>query len=292
MNSNEILKEYAGVVDDNIKTYIPADNVIYNSVINAVEYSLSGGGKHLRASLVLEFCRIFSGTFDDALPAAIAVEMVHTYSLIHDDLPCMDNDDMRRGKPSCHKAFGEDIALLAGDGLQSLAFETLTKCNVSPEKIVKCVSVLAECCGLCGMVGGQVIDLQSEGKSISLDELYLLQKLKTGKMFEASVRIGCILGGASDTDTDSCVKFADNLGLAFQIRDDILDVIGNEEMLGKPIGSDAECLKNTFVSLLSLQEAELLVKKHTELAKEAIAFLGPKGDRLCRLADYLVSRNN
>lgn len=292
MSAENFLSKYSSVFDDNIVKFIPEKNVAYSSVINAVNHSLSAGGKRIRPALLMEFCRVFGGDYSVSIPAACAIEMIHTYSLIHDDLPCMDNDDFRRGKPSCHIAFGEDIALLAGDGLQSLAFETMTKLDTDSDKIVKSVACLSKCCGIYGMVGGQVIDLESEDKQIPLETLVLLQQLKTGKLIEAAVKIGCILGGASDDETISCLKYAENIGLAFQIRDDILDVIGDEKLLGKPIGSDKEENKTTFLSFISIEEAENKICELTKAAKESLAFLGDKANDLCDLADYLAFRNN
>lgn len=292
MSAESLLLKYSRVFDEHIGKFIPENNVVYSSVINAVNHSLSAGGKRIRPALLMEFCRIFSDDFGVSVPAACAIEMIHTYSLIHDDLPCMDNDDFRRGKPSCHIAFGEDIALLAGDGLQSLAFETMAKMDADSDEIVKSIACLAERCGINGMVGGQVIDLESENKQIPLDTLILLQRLKTGKLIEAAVKIGCILGGASDDEIDLCLKYAENIGLAFQIRDDILDVIGDRELLGKPIGSDKEENKSTFLSFLSIEDAENKICELTKAAKEFLAFLGDKANDLCDLADYLAYRNN
>lgn len=292
MSANNLLSEYSQIFNSSLSKFMPDSNSEYAAVVKAAEYSLSAGGKRLRPALVFEFCKMFSGTYSAAVNAAVAVEMVHTYSLIHDDLPCMDNDDMRRGKPSCHIAFGEDIALLAGDGLLTLAFATLAKADSPAERIVAAIAVLADCCGIDGMVGGQTMDLESENKTISMENLVMLQQLKTGKLIEAAVRMGCIFGGASKEDTDTCAEYAKNIGLAFQIRDDILDYIGNQELLGKPIGSDKENAKNTFLSFMSVDEAEKLVELHTGLAKSALKKFGSKADDLCDLADYLAYRNN
>ncbi len=292
MTAEKIIVEYSKVFNENIDKYLPDSNSEYGSVVNAAKYSLTAGGKRLRPALGLEFCKLFCGDFTPAVPAAIAVEMIHTYSLIHDDLPCMDNDDMRRGRPSCHIAFGEDIALLAGDGLQPLAFNTLTKMNVSAEKTVACVSVLSECCGINGMVGGQVIDLESENKKISLEKLVLLQRLKTGKLIESAVVMGCIIGGAKKEDVELCREYAANIGLAFQIRDDILDVTGDATLLGKPIGSDKDNQKNTFLSFMSVGDAENEVKRYTDAAKSALSSFGDRAETLVSLADYLAYRNN
>ncbi len=292
MSAIELLNKYSDIFNKYLPTFLPDTDCAYSSVVNAARYSLEAGGKRLRPTLAFEFCKLFCGDYMPALTAAIAVEMIHTYSLIHDDLPCMDNDDMRRGKPACHIKFGEDIAMLAGDGLQSLAFAVLAKSDANAEKIAKSVAILADCCGINGMVGGQVIDLESENRSISMDKLVLLQQLKTGKLIEAAVRMGCIFGNANDTDIEKCAEYAKNIGLAFQIRDDILDVIGNEQLLGKPIGSDAEENKTTFLSFMSVEDAEDEVEYYTEKAKEAISFLGEKSKDLCDLANFLAYRNN
>lgn len=292
MSANNLLSEYSQIFNSSLSKFLPDSNSEYAAVVKAAQYSLSAGGKRLRPALTFEFCKMFSGTYSAAVNAAVAVEMVHTYSLIHDDLPCMDNDDMRRGKPSCHIAFGEDIALLAGDGLLTLAFATLAKADSPAERIVAAIAVLADFCGINGMVGGQTMDLESENKSISMEKLVMLQQLKTGRLIEAAVRMGCIFGGASKEDTDTCAEYAKNIGLAFQIRDDILDDIGNQELLGKPIGSDKENAKNTFLSFMSVDEAEKLVELHTGLAKSALKKFGSKADDLCDLADYLAYRNN
>lgn len=292
MTVEKMLVEYTNVFNDNVEKFVPDSSCEYGRVIEALKYSLLAGGKRLRPALVLEFCKLFGGEYAPAIPAAIAVEMIHTYSLIHDDLPCMDNDEMRRGKPSCHIAYGEDIALLAGDGLQPLAFAALAKLEVEPSKVISAVKVLADCCGVCGMVGGQVIDLESENKKISLDTLVLLQKLKTGKLIEAAVVLGCIIGGATESEIELCKEYALNIGLAFQIRDDILDLIGDADVLGKPIGSDKDNEKNTFLSFMSIDEAENEVKKYTDKAKLALSSFGEKADCLINLADYLAYRNN
>ncbi len=292
MSAEKLLREYTEIFGKNVDMYLPDSDNEYSSVVNAVKYSISAGGKRLRPALVMEFCKLFSGDFTVSIPAAIAVEMIHTYSLIHDDLPCMDDDDMRRGKPACHIAYGEDIALLAGDGLQSLAFSTLAKSNATAEKIVAAISVLADCCGINGMVGGQVIDLESENKSISIEKLILLQNLKTGKLIEASVLLGCIFGGADKEQIEICRQYASNIGLAFQIRDDILDVTGDSKLLGKPVGSDKQQNKTTFLSFMSVDEAESKVKAYTEAAKQALVQFGEKAKSLIELADFLAYRNN
>ena len=268
------------------------------SVCDAMNYSLSAGGKRLRPVLALEFCRLCGGDINKALRSACAIELIHTYSLIHDDLPCMDDDDYRRGKESCHKKFGEDIALLAGDALNSAAFQIIAseaECgNISHETGIKLISILSSHIGVYGMIGGQVIDLESEGKVISLETLNTLQERKTGALIKAACLMGCRLGGCGEGDIEKVAAasgYADRLGKAFQIVDDILDVTGSFEQLGKPIGSDEEQGKSTFVSLLGLEKAKEQAKMLTD---EALGFLSAFEDNgfLTELTEYLLIRNN
>ena len=230
------------------------------------------GGKRLRPVIVLEFCRLCGGDIEKALPFACALEMIHTYSLIHDDLPCMDNDDLRRGRPTCHKAFDEATAVLAGDGLLTAAFETASAAkDVPAETIVRCIRILGENAGMNGMIGGQVLDMGAEHRKISLDELRLLQKLKTGCLLRAACELGCAAAGATDEDTLTRARaYGEKLGLAFQIEDDILDIEGDAATLGKSIGKDAASEKSTFPSLLGLEECRELAEKLTEEAVNAV----------------------
>ncbi len=258
---------------------------------NAMYYSISAGGKRIRPVLLLEFYKLLGGNEDDILNFAAAIEMIHTYSLIHDDLPCMDNDDMRRGKPSCHKAFGEDVALLAGDALLTLAFETASNISdkIDPKRAVLAINALSKAAGMCKMVGGQVIDLQSEGKKISLETLEKLQSGKTVAMLKISAEIACILANADENDTAALVGYCENIGKAFQIRDDILDVIGDSETFGKPVGSDEDNHKNTYVSLIGLENSQKLCD---ELTKKAIDSVNrfDNSDDLRELAQMLCNR--
>lgn len=257
-------------------------------------YSLSAGGKRIRPCLMLEFYRVLGGNPDKILNFACAVEMIHTYSLVHDDLPCMDDDDMRRGKPSNHKVFGEANALLAGDALLTLAFETAADINenISTDGAVKSIKHIADAAGMCKMVGGQVLDLMSEGKDISLSELEKIQEGKTVALLKVNALVACALAGADKKTTDLMGEYCENIGRAFQIRDDILDVIGTEEELGKPIGSDEQMEKNTYVSLLGLEESQKLVDKLTEKAVESIGKVSPLCEDLKELAISLAKRNN
>ncbi len=225
-------------------------------VADAMAYSVGAGGKRIRPVLALEFCRICGGDPQNALPFAAAVEMIHSYSLIHDDLPCMDDDDFRRGKPSCHKAYGEANALLAGDGLLTLAFRTLAQAKLPAEQIVEATATLSDYAGVMGMIGGQVIDLQSEGQAIDAETLYATYDLKTAALLKAACELGCIAAAADMSKRQLARKYAESLGFAFQIVDDILDVEGDAQQLGKPIGSDVDKDKKTYIALFGMKRAK------------------------------------
>lgn len=272
--------------------YLPDKDCLEKRLIDSMEYSLLAGGKRIRPLLVLEFCQLCGGSIEDAMPFACAVEMIHTYSLIHDDLPCMDNDDFRRGKSSNHKVYGEDTALLAGDALQALAFKTATS-NITKENAyntARAVNNLAEYCGANGMVGGQVIDLENEGKSSGIDILKEMDRKKTAAIIKSACEMGCIVAGADDEDIKRASVFGESIGLAFQIQDDILDVTADQSKLGKPVGSDKENEKSTYVSLLGLEECKSLVESLTAKAIDSLS--GFKGDSsaLKKLALSLSSR--
>jgi geranylgeranyl diphosphate synthase type II len=263
-------------------------------IYEAMRYSLLAGGKRLRPILCLATCELTGGTIDMAMPTACALEMIHTMSLIHDDLPAMDNDDYRRGKLTNHKVYGEDIAILAGDGLLAYSFEyvaTQTK-NVSPDKIVKVLARLGRTVGAAGLVGGQVLDLESEGKSdISAETLSFIHTHKTGALLEASVVCGAILAGASDADVAKLSQYAQNIGLAFQIIDDILDITATDEQLGKTAGKDLAAQKATYPSLWGIEKSQAQAQK---LIDEAIAQLdsyGAKARPLQAIANFIVTRD-
>lgn len=239
-------------------------------VCDAMRYSVENGGKRIRPVIVLESCRITGGDIEKALDFACALEFIHTYSLIHDDLPCMDNDDMRRGKPSCHKKFGEEYALLAGDALLTYAFEVVAGASLEAEKKAAAVLCLAQNAGFNGMIGGQVIDLRSEGESVSFERLKTMHSLKTGALIRCAAKLGCIASGAEKEKECSLSAYADSLGLAFQITDDILDVTGDEKELGKPVGSDAACGKTTYVSLFGIEKAKIMAAEATEKALKSL----------------------
>ncbi|MCQ2463363.1 MAG: polyprenyl synthetase family protein [Clostridia bacterium] len=292
MNKNYTIKEYTAVMDERLKKAFPGEKDI---VTEAMSYSLEAGGKRIRPVLTLEFCRLCGGDITEALPLAEAVEMVHTYSLIHDDLPCMDDDDMRRGRPSCHKQFGEAYALLAGDGLLTYAFYNIADSEFAkknPSAAVKAVKILSECAGKDGMIGGQTIDLLSENKSISEEELRHMDALKTGMLIKAAALLGCVAAGADEDKMKAAEEFCDNLGLAFQVVDDILDVEGDESLFGKPVGSDAQSGKSTYVTLMGLEKAKQLAAALTSNAVNALIPFGEQAAFLKELALSLLTRKN
>ncbi len=262
-----------------------------SKVDEAMEYSLLAGGKRIRPIILMATVDAVGGNGYDYLSLACGIEMIHTYSLIHDDLPCMDDDDYRRGRLTNHKVYGEAMALLAGDALLTLAFEVmLEQKNVAPTVLIDSVREVAMCAGNFGMVGGQVLDLESEGKTITPDELRTLHAGKTGALFIASVRCGAYMGGASDDQLLALTKYADLLGLAFQITDDILDVTGTTEELGKPVHSDEKNDKSTYVSLYTLEGAEKLAEKTVAEALECLDMFGEKAEPLREITKMLTTR--
>ena len=260
-------------------------------VSEAMRYSLEGGGKRVRPCLVLEFCRICGGDPAKAMPFAAAAEMVHTYSLIHDDLPCMDDDDLRRGKPSCHIRYGEANALLAGDGLLTLAFETLTAAPLPGDRIAEACATLAAAAGNRGMIGGQTMDLENKGSAVSLETLRRTDELKTGALIRAACLLGCIAAGAPQRQRDAAADYANGLGMAFQIVDDILDVTGDTATLGKPAGSDETQNKSTYVTLCGLDGAKKDARRFTQTAVRVLDVFGEAADALRAFAESLCERN-
>ena len=239
--------------------------ILYESM----QYSLLAGGKRLRPIFAFDFCRMCGGDWHDAAPLAAAVEMIHTYSLIHDDLPAMDNDDFRRGRPTNHKVYGEAMAILAGDALLTDAFLVASTAQLpKAEDMSTAIGILAECAGSMGMVGGQVLDIMAEQRECTVQEVLDIQNRKTGRLISAACALGAIAGGADEEQFDAACRFAAALGLAFQIRDDMLDVIGTQEEMGKGVGTDAA--KNTFVRLYGLEKCEELVQKYTNAAIDAL----------------------
>ncbi|MDQ5983388.1 MAG: Farnesyl diphosphate synthase [Eubacteriales bacterium SKADARSKE-1] len=287
-------KDYISLIESSLRGYLEKNNS-KDDVTLAMGYSLLSGGKRVRPTLTLEFCKACGGDFNMALPFACAVEMVHTYSLIHDDLPCMDNDDLRRGRPTNHIVNGEALALLAGDALLNLAFEVMlsdeTVKLVGGEKAIASAKILANCSGRLGMIGGQAIDLKSEGEKINLETLEELHLKKTGALISAAAQIGCIVAGADKEKLIAAKNYAKCLGLAFQVMDDVLEATSSDEKLGKSTSSDILNKKATYVSVLGLEKSK---KRIDELTKEAIDSLyvfGQQADALKKFAFNLAKRD-
>ena len=280
------------LVEEGLLRELREDEAFDARLAESMKYSLMAGGKRLRPILLMAAADAAGGHGDDYLASACALEMIHTYSLIHDDLPAMDNDDYRRGRLTNHKVYGAGIATLAGDALLTLAFEVLLRQKgVSPETLVRVVREISTAAGPEGMVGGQALDLESEGKHIDRDTLRRMHMAKTGALFRAAVRSGAILAGADDAKLAALTEYAEAFGLAFQITDDILDVTGDEAAIGKPVGSDERNQKSTYVTLTSLDEAKRLAREAVDRAHQALAPLGEKAAFLDELAEYLITRD-
>lgn len=258
-------------------------------LFESMRYSLLAGGKRLRPIFVLAFCELCGGDTDAALPFAAAMEMVHTYSLIHDDLPIMDNDDYRRGKPTNHKVYGEATACLAGDALLTAAFGQLASAKLPPERVVEAIRVLSLCAGELGMVGGQILDMEAERRLCTAQEVYDVQSRKTGALISAACQLGVIAAGGTKEQQAAAAEYADHLGIAFQIRDDVLDVIGDADKLGKATGVDEN--KNTFVRLYGVETCETMVAAETQKAIDALACFD-RPDFLTTIANRLIDRDN
>ena len=268
------------------------ENLPQAGLAEAMRYSLLAGGKRIRPMLVLEFCRIAGGNMEMAMPVACAIEMLHTYSLIHDDLPCMDNDELRRGKPTNHVVYGECTATLAGDTLQAEAFGTILRSDLPAERRAACAGILADAVGLDGMCCGQYLDMIWEGRDLTEQELTDINSRKTGALLAAACQMGVAAAGGSQRMLDSAGHFGAALGMAFQIRDDMLDVLSTEEELGKPIGSDVQEHKNTYMVLLGKDGCEKTVQKITKSAKEILKEGFEDTAFLEELADALSVRDN
>ena len=289
MNLEKQCREYREYVEGYLKEhYESLSDQPQKQLFDAMQYSLMAGGKRLRPILAFEFCRICGKDWKNAAPFAAAIEMIHTYSLIHDDLPCMDNDDYRRGRLTNHKVYGEGIAILAGDALLTDAFAVAATAELPcPQDMATAIGVMAECAGSAGMVGGQVLDIMSEQRELSEQEVLDIQRRKTGCLISAACALGVLAGGGTDVQFDAACQFAAGIGLAFQIRDDMLDVIGNSEELGKAVGVDAA--KNTFVKLYGLPKCEEMVQKYTAYSINGLKAFDDS-DFMQDLAEELVSR--
>ena len=285
-----MMHEYKAYIEQFLRDwYTRFDGEPQKLLFDAMNYSLQAGGKRLRPVMAFEFCRMCGADWRDAAPLAAAVEMIHTYSLIHDDLPCMDNDDFRRGKPTNHKVYGEAMAVLAGDALLTDAFAVASTAKLQGRQMADAIGILSECAGSLGMVGGQVLDILSENRALTEQEVLDIQSRKTGALIRAACALGALAGGATEEQFDAACRFAAALGLAFQIRDDMLDVIGTQEEMGKGVGTDET--KNTFVRLYGLDRCEELVQLYTDVAIDALSAF-PDHAFMQELALSLTTRRN
>ncbi|MBQ5806118.1 MAG: polyprenyl synthetase family protein [Lachnospiraceae bacterium] len=275
--------------------YLPAEEGHQKTIFEAMNYSMQAGGKRIRPLLMHEVYKMFGGTGKEIEPFMAAIEMIHTSSLIHDDLPCMDNDELRRGKPTTWKVFGYDMAVLAGDALMIFAFETSAKAlalGADAAAVVKAMGILAQKTGIYGMIGGQTVDVELTGKPVPREKLDFIYRLKTGALLEASMMIGAVLAGATEEQVNVVESIAADVGLAFQIQDDILDVVSTAEVLGKPVLSDEKNEKTTYVTLEGLEKAKADVKMISDRACDTLQGLPGEKDFLSQLIEMLVHREN
>jgi len=275
------------IIEEQIERYLPKDSIYPQTLHAAIRYSVMAGGKRLRPVLAMVAYETCGGHDEVIYPAAAALEFVHTYSLIHDDLPCMDDDDLRRGRPTLHRKYGEAVALLAGDALHDMAFRLMAQTGSAAA-----VSELAEAIGTKGMLAGQVADMEAEGRKINLDEITFIHTHKTGKLIRGSVRIGALLAGASPALMESISHYGEKIGLAFQIIDDILDIEGDQEVLGKPIGSDSRNLKATFPGVVGMDESRRVANDLIEEAVEICRTEIPNAQSFTEIAQFIGSRQN
>ena len=296
MDLKDYLQKRSALVDQGLARWLPGEDVLPRSLHHAMRYSVFAGGKRLRPILMIAACEAVGGHARQVLHAACAMEMIHTYSLVHDDLPAMDDDDFRRGRPTNHKVHGEATAILAGDALLTEAFRLLADAeanlSIPPARALKVVELVARYAGSQGMVGGQVVDMESEGKEIDFPTLEYIHTHKTGGLILASVQVGALLAGANDAEIMAIKRFGGAAGLAFQIADDILDVVGDQEQLGKDVGSDQARGKATYPAVLGLDEARQRADELCEIAVAALAPLGEPAEALQELARYIVNRNS
>ena len=289
MDFNSLFEQKLKIVNGWINELSPKGNGLHKIIYDASNYSVMAGGKRIRPILSYSVCEMLGGDAKNIMHYACAVEFIHTYSLIHDDLPCMDNDDLRRGMPTNHKKFGEAIALLAGDSLLTYAFECASMSDNDAKITLKAINAISKAAGIAGMIGGQVIDIEG---AKNYEELKIVHKMKTGALIRLSAHLGAISAGCTADESEAIDKFADNLGIAFQIKDDILDVESTTKELGKPIGSDDKRNLTTYVTLFGIDGAKQKLDEHTKMAKEALLPFGNKAEFLLQFADMLLNRKN
>lgn len=294
MDFKQELKDRVKIVDEYMETFLPKEDEYPGIIYKAMRYSVFAGGKRLRPIMVMESCKAFGGDWEKTMPFACALEMIHTYSLIHDDLPALDNDDYRRGRLTSHKVFGESMAILAGDALLHHAFETMAKACVEMNDVryTKAMLAIAEGAGVHGMVAGQVVDVISEGKKIDKDTLNYIHKNKTAAMLIGALKSGAEMGGASEDEIKKIERVGELVGVAFQIQDDILDVTSTFEKLGKPINSDEKNHKVTYATMFGIEQASEIVEEMSDEAIDILKSMGAKTDFLVRLTEYLIKRDN
>ena len=294
MDLKSYLNEKRMIVDEALRGFFPEPQGPSADVIRAMTYSLFAGGKRLRPILCLAGAEAVGGEGQDAIPVACAIELIHTYSLIHDDLPVMDDDDMRRGRPSNHKVFGEAVALLAGDALLTEAFRLMTHTDsttrVKPHTLLNVIRLISTAAGYKGMVGGQVVDVQSEGKEVAPSLVEFIHTYKTGALIAASVTSGAILGGGEESQVDAITAYGQKTGLAFQISDDVLDIEGDSHVLGKGVGGDAERGKITYPAVLGLSRSKEIQREFVDLAIESIKSFDHRANPLRQIARYIIER--
>ncbi|MBC5996054.1 polyprenyl synthetase family protein [Romboutsia ilealis] len=293
MEFKQSLKAKSNYIERLLSEYMPKVEGYQRTIMDAMNYSLKAGGKRLRPILTLEACNIVGGNEADAIPFAVAIEMIHTYSLIHDDLPALDNDNLRRGKPTNHVVFGDDMAILAGDALLNYAFEIMLSNSIdkeNPKKYLRAINEIAKSSGIYGMIGGQVVDVQSENKVISKEKLDYIHLNKTAAIIIGCMRAGAIIGDATEDELEKITKYGKNIGLSFQIVDDILDIVGDEAKLGKKVGSDIENHKSTYPSLLGIEKSKEIANDLIKEAKNNIKDLQNNSSFLEGLANYIIDR--
>ncbi|GAB6099009.1 polyprenyl synthetase family protein [Halanaerocella petrolearia] len=292
MKVKDFVADKGQIINQALEDYLPAEEDKPTKLHKAMRYSVLAGGKRLRPILTLVAAKLVGGKEEKVLPAACAIELVHNYSLVHDDLPAMDDDDLRRGKPTNHRVYGQAMAILAGDGLLTLAFEMMAKLDDLPQdRVLLATKELATAAGNKGMVGGQAADIEAEGKRIDKGELDYIHCHKTGALLQSSVRIGAILAGANEQELDALTTYAQKIGLSFQVVDDILDIEGDSEKLGKDVGSDLNRDKATFPALYGLEESKKMARRLCQEAKDVLHIFGREAEILLELADYIVDRD-
>jgi geranylgeranyl diphosphate synthase type II len=290
LNITERLSRWAGDFERTLVATIAPERAVPGPLAEAVRYSVESGGKRVRPYILTRCCELCGGTAEQAVPAAVAIECVHAFSLVHDDLPAMDDDDLRRGRPTCHKAYGEAMAILAGDALLALAFELLSTKISEPSRAVAAVTELARGTGWAGMIGGQAIDILGEDEEPNLETVQRIHRFKTARLFESSARLGAISAGADDELIRAASEYGRQIGLAFQIADDLLDVTGDVQKMGKAVAKDADAGKQTYPTVLGLEESRRIAGETAQAAVDALDVFGPSADDLRELARFVVDR--